>query len=70
METLIAVVVALIFGTVTVPIATLTGNSQAYCEKVLHGTYAKGQPDVCPDGDWASVVGLAKTKIPTPPQKG
>ena len=66
METLVAVVVAIIFGTVTVPIAALTGNSQAYCEKVLHGTYAKGQPDVCLNGDWASVVGLAKNKIPTP----
>jgi hypothetical protein len=66
METVAAVIAALIFGTVTLPIAIFTGNSQPYCETLLGGTYTKGQPDVCPDGDWARVVGLAKTKLPTP----
>jgi hypothetical protein len=66
METLAAVLVALIFGTITVPVAALTGNSQAYCEKVLQGHYTPGKPDVCPDGNWAHVVGIAKTKIPQP----
>jgi len=70
MASLAAILVALTFGTITVPVAALTGNSQAYCEKVLHGTYAKGQPDVCPNGDWASVVGAAKDKIPSPTPKG
>ena len=68
METLISVIVALIFGTVTLPIAIVTGNSQAYCEKVLQGTYTPGKADVCPDGNWAHVVGVAKTKLPA--QKG
>ena len=66
MSTITAVLVALIFGTVTVPIAALSGNSQAYCEKVLHGTYKAGAPDVCPDGDWGRIVGLAKDKLPQP----
>ena len=66
METLAAILVALTFGTITVPIAALTGNSQAYCEKVLQGTYTPGKPDVCPDGNWARIVGLAKDKVPQP----
>ena len=68
METLVAVAVAFVFGTITVPVAAITGNSQVYCEKVLQGTYAAGKPDVCPDGNWAAIVGLAKTKIPTAPK--
>jgi hypothetical protein len=67
METLAAVLVAIIFGTITVPIASLTGNSQAYCEKVLQGTYTPGKPDVCPDGNWARIVGMAP--IPSPKGK-
>jgi len=56
METLVAIATAFVFGTITVPVAALTGNSQAYCEKVLHGTYAAGKPDVCPNGKWSNVV--------------
>ena len=69
MNLIAAVVVALQFGTVTVPVAVATGNSQAYCEKVLDGTYTPGQPDVCPDGDWGRVVGAAKDKLPQPKEK-
>ena len=69
MSTIAAVLVALIFGTVTVPLAALSGNSQAYCEKVLGGTYTPGKPDVCPDGDWGRVVGAAKDKLPQPKEK-
>jgi len=66
MSTLLAVLVAMTFGMITVPIAALTGNSQAYCEKVLAGTYTPSKPDVCPDGDWGRVVGAAGTKLPKP----
>jgi len=66
MSTLASIIVAFFFGTVTVPIAALTGNSQLYCEKVLHGTYTPGQQEVCPDGDWGRIVGLAKEKVPQP----
>ena len=66
METAVAIIVAFIFGTITVPIAALTGNSRAYCEKLLQGTYTPNKPDVCPDGNWARIVGM----VPTPTPKG
>lgn len=69
METVAAVIAALIFGTVTLPLALITGNGKAYCEKVLVGTYTPGQPDVCPDGDWGRIVGIAKTKLPQPKEQ-
>lgn len=67
MNTLAAVVASLLFGTITVPLAVFSGNSQAYCEKVLGGTYTPGKPDVCPDGDWGRVLGAAKEKLPPKP---
>jgi len=66
MNTLLSILVAFTFGMVTVPIAAISGNSQAYCEKVLHGTYTPGKADVCPNGDWASVVGHVQAKQPAP----
>lgn len=66
MEILTALVAALVFGTVTLPLAIVSGNSQTYCEKVLQGTYTPGKADVCPDGNWAHVVGAIKDKLPAP----
>ena len=64
MEPLAAIIVAFIFGTVAVPTAVVTGNSQVFCEKVLGGTYTPAPPpaDVCPGGDWGRVVGAIKEK--------
>lgn len=62
METIVSIVIALFTGAIVTTGAALTGNIQPLCEKGLQGTYTPAGPDVCPDGKWANLAKLEKSK--------
>jgi hypothetical protein len=51
--------VSLPFGTVLVPLATLTGQQKGLCEGLLGGKYTPeaSMGNVCPGGVWLRLVG-------------
>ena len=58
METLVAVIVALLVGGILDTGTALTGTQKPFCERYLKGTYTPEGPDVCPDGQWSALVGI------------
>lgn len=44
---------ALVFG------AVISGNQAELCA-AIGGTYDRGAPDVCPDGQWRELIGLTR----------
>ena len=55
----VEILAALLLGAVLTLGAVVSGNQEELCQ-AIGGTYTVGAPDVCPDGQWRSLIGLAQ----------